>query len=129
MRRKYLLPFLSLIIILNLSFSQVFVPKVDADSDDASFQLQFFSVLASVDYENKTIHEGDIIVEGNETFEIRNCEYVLTGAIRVEDNAALIMENVTLILSTTGLDWPFLIEILENAKLNLIRVKIISIEP
>jgi len=98
LKRKCLLPFLSLIIILNLSFSQVFVPKVDANSDDASFQLQFFPVLDPVDYENKTIHEGDIIVEGNGTFTVEDYEFNQAGNFIVKDNATLIIRNTTLII-------------------------------
>lgn len=70
-------------------------------------QPQASSVSASNEYENKTSHEGDIIVEGNETFVIKNCEYTQIGnregdpasLIMVKDNATFIISNATLILT------------------------------
>lgn len=45
-------------------------------------------------------HEGDLIVDGNETRIIEDCEYNLIGNITVKDNATLIIRNA--IFNQTG---------------------------
>jgi hypothetical protein len=54
-----------------------------------------------VDYQSFT-YEGDLIIGGNETRTIENCEYGLIGNIIVKDDATLIVRNA--IFNQTGKD-------------------------
>lgn len=58
----------------------------------------FSSYESYVGYSSKVDHEGDLIIEGNNVFEIRDCEYNQTGNIIVKDSATLTIENAKLIL-------------------------------
>lgn len=46
-----------------------------------------------------TIHAGDLIIEGNQTFTIENCTYYLAGNITVKNNATLVIRNAELIIN------------------------------
>lgn len=97
-------------------------------------------------------HEGDIIVDGNKTLTIENCEYHFTGNITIEDNATLIIRNAifnqtglgdpvgivvknranliitntTLIISQAQLQFPSKILVQDEAKLNIVNSNITS---
>lgn len=58
----------------------------------------FSSYESHVGYGNEVDHEGDLVIDGNNTFEIRDCEYDQTGNIIVKDSATLIAENAKIIL-------------------------------
>jgi len=58
----------------------------------------FSSYESYVGYSSKVDHEGDLVIEGNNVFEIRDSEYNQTGNIIVKDSATLIVENAKLIL-------------------------------
>ena len=59
---------------------------------------------------------GDIIIGGDEIFEIKNGEYVIKGNVIVKDNGVLIIENSTLILGESY----FNITIKDNGNLTVI---------
>ena len=69
---------------------------------------------ASVTYTTKISHEGNLIIQGNEVFEIKDCEYVQTGNITVRDSASLIIQNALLNMSQEW-DRQFWIRIENNA--------------
>jgi hypothetical protein len=48
-------------------------------------------------FQNMTIHEGDIIVGNNDTFLIENCQFNLTGKLIIKDMAEVIIRNATFI--------------------------------
>jgi hypothetical protein len=50
-------------------------------------------------YENVTTHQGDLIIDGTQTFVIENCTYIETGNIYVRDWAKLIVRNAELQVS------------------------------
>jgi hypothetical protein len=47
----------------------------------------------------KTLHEGDLTIDGTKTFVVENCTYVQTGNIIVEDYGKLVFRNAELILN------------------------------
>jgi parallel beta-helix repeat protein len=61
--------------------------------------------LATSAMRPRIIHEGDILLKGNETLAIENCEFVQTGNIIVKDEAKIIIQNATLLLNTTYGIW------------------------
>lgn len=63
---------------------------------------------------------GDIVVGGNETFEIIDCEYTQTGNIIVKDNGALIIRNATLIFSEHNMLEGFNITVKNQGNLTVI---------
>lgn len=66
------------------------------------FVTSFSVHLISVDGKEVFL-SSDIVIGGNETFEIKHCEYTQTGNIIVKDNGTLIILNATLILAEY--DW------------------------
>jgi len=46
-------------------------------------------------------HNGDLIIDGAQTFVIENCSFIQTGNIYVEDYAKLVVQNATLWLNQT----------------------------
>ncbi len=50
-------------------------------------------------YENVTMHEGDLTINGTETYLIENCTYVQTGNIMAQDWTTLILKNSRLIIN------------------------------
>jgi len=78
-------------------------------------------------YENRTIHYGDIIVEGDETFLIKDCEFIQTGNIIVKDNATFIIQNATLIMNQTWQN-EYEIRIQNDAKFRANRATLTSFE-
>ena len=48
-------------------------------------------------FQNVTIHEGDITVRNNATFLIENCQFNLTGKLIIRDRAEVIIRNATFI--------------------------------
>lgn len=50
------------------------------------------------EYWVEIIHEGDLIIDGTQTYVIENCAYIQTGDIYVKDKARLLVENATLVL-------------------------------
>jgi len=83
---------------INFLSSHVSILRVNTDRDNALLQLQFSTVSFSINHENKTINEGDIIIESNETLIIENCFFNQTGNIIVKDNATLVIRNATLLI-------------------------------
>lgn len=51
------------------------------------------SIVSSL-YENVTIHNGNLIIDGIQTFIIENCTYIQTGNIEVKDYGKLVARNV-----------------------------------
>jgi hypothetical protein len=47
-------------------------------------------------FENQTVHEGDLLLEGVEVLVIENCTYMLKGQLLARDNARLILRNAEL---------------------------------
>lgn len=48
-------------------------------------------------FQNVTIHEGDITIGNNATFLIENCQFNLTGKLIIRDRAEVIIRNATFI--------------------------------
>jgi len=69
-------------------------------------------------YDNVTTHEGDLIIDGTQTFVIENCTYNQTGNIYVKDSGNLSLQNAALILSMQYND-QYNIYIEENATLTI----------
>ena len=49
-------------------------------------------------FKNQTVHEGDLLLEGDEVLVIENCTYILKGQLLARDNARLILRNAELFL-------------------------------
>jgi len=47
-------------------------------------------------YERQIVHEGDLVLEGDETLVIENATYILNGALLARDRAKLIVRNAEL---------------------------------
>jgi len=62
----------------------------------------------------------DIIIENDETFEIRDCEFAMTGSIIARDNGTLIIRNATLIMTEYDLFRSYNITIKNQANLTVI---------
>ena len=54
-------------------------------------------------YENVTTHEGDLIIDGTQTYAIENCMYIQTGSIQVRDWGRLIVRDSELRVNQTYL--------------------------
>ena len=54
-------------------------------------------------YENVTTHEGDLIIDGTQTYVIENCLYIQTGSIQVRDWGRLIVRDSELRVNQTYL--------------------------
>jgi hypothetical protein len=50
-------------------------------------------------YENVTTHEGDLVINGTQTFLIENCVYVQTGNTYVSDYGKLVIDNSLFIVN------------------------------
>jgi hypothetical protein len=72
-------------------------------------------------------HEGDLILEKDELFEIRNCEYTQIGNIIVRDRATLIVENATLIIIKPSYYYDYGITIKDSAHLIIDRSNLTSV--
>lgn len=68
-------------------------------------------------------HEGDLVIDGNETFIIENCTYIQTGNVYVRDNARLIIKNAELQLNQTS-HWQYSLEVSDNGILETRNVTI-----
>jgi hypothetical protein len=67
------------------------------------------SIVSS--YDNVTTHEGDLVIDGTQTFVIENCTYIQTGSIQVRDWGRLIVRNSELRINQTYLQqYDFVIE-------------------
>lgn len=55
----------------------------------------------STGYWIEIFHNGDLIIDGAQTFVIENCSFIQTGNIYVEDYAKLVVQNATLWLNQT----------------------------
>lgn len=57
-------------------------------------------------FETQIVHDGDLILEGDDILVIENCIYVLNGELLVKDNARLILRNAELSVKLkTGWHW------------------------
>lgn len=56
-----------------------------------------FSVEIISQFQNVTVHEGDITVQGNATLVIEDCEFNLTGKLTIKDTAEVIIRNAKFI--------------------------------
>jgi rhodanese-related sulfurtransferase len=62
----------------------------------------------SAGYWIEIVHNGDLIIDGAQTFVIENCTYIQTGNIYVRDYAKLTIRNVALTLNQTyGFQYRF----------------------
>jgi hypothetical protein len=59
------------------------------------------SAQCTTSYENVTTHEGELIINGTQTYDIENCTYIQTGDISVQDQGSLIVRNAKLTLNQT----------------------------
>ncbi|MCJ7770287.1 hypothetical protein MUP37_01785, partial [Candidatus Bathyarchaeota archaeon] len=57
--------------------------------------------LSAVSYENVTTHEGDLVINGTQTYALENCTCIQTGDITVRDQGRLIVRNTELTLNQT----------------------------
>jgi len=56
-----------------------------------------FSVEMISQFQNVTVYEGDITVQGNATLVIEDCEFNLTGKLTIKDTAEVIIRNAKFI--------------------------------
>ena len=49
-------------------------------------------------YKNQTVHEGDLLLDGEDVFLLENCTYVLHGIIKVTGNARIVLRNSELFI-------------------------------
>ncbi len=56
----------------------------------------------SAGYWIEITHEGDLVVDGTQTFVIENCKYIQTGAIILTDYAKLVVRDSELIMNISG---------------------------
>lgn len=70
-------------------------------------QPLFFSYTQPLDgrslrlVESTIIHEGDLVIEGTQTFVIENCTYYQTGNIYAQDHGRLVIRNSVLVFKQT----------------------------
>jgi hypothetical protein len=83
MGAKFLLKFISVVLVLFLLMS---ILSLGVPSKTSASSL-FLS--------SKTVHDGDLVVSGNDILVIENSEYDLIGNLTVKDNATLIIRNST----------------------------------
>jgi len=75
-------------------------------------------------YENVTIHEGDLIIDGTQTFLIENCTYIQVGNVFIKDSATLILRKTELFLNLS-FGYQYRIWVLNNANITIIDATII----
>ena len=92
-KKIVVLAFVSICLLLAMSWIQF------SGSIAAGSTIRRDLEIYSSQYGNQTTHVGDLIIDGNETFIIKNCTYTQTGNIYVRDNATLILENAELFLN------------------------------
>jgi hypothetical protein len=74
-------------------------------------------------YENVTTHEGDLIINGTQTFVIENCTYIQTGNIYVTDSGKLIARHSELRMNQTGYQqYNFIVKDYANLELEDTRI-------
>lgn len=82
------------------------ISNVPTDSNDRPLQdvtiLEAYRVYA----QNTVVSNGDIVVNGSETYVIKDCRLIQNGDIYVMDNATLILRNADLQLNQTT-DWEY----------------------
>jgi hypothetical protein len=67
-------------------------------------------------YENLITHEGDLIINGTQTFVVENCTFVQTGNVYVRDNGTLVIKNCEFVLNQSD-DYQFAIWVQDNGRL------------
>jgi hypothetical protein len=60
----------------------------------------------STTYENVTTHEGDLIIDGTQTYVIENCTYLQTGSIYLRNYGKLIARNAEFKINQTSF-WQY----------------------
>lgn len=83
-----LIGILSLSMVVFNATEGVGIVRVETSSDGA-FALY---------YDNVTVHDGDIVINGTQTVVIENCNFTQNGAISITDMGKLIITNSTLVL-------------------------------
>jgi hypothetical protein len=74
---------------------------------NANLSIQNSSLTSS--YNNITTHEGDLVIDGTQTFVIENCTYIQTGNIYVTNSGTLVLRNVELRINGTYF-WQYAVE-------------------
>jgi len=76
-------------------------------------------------YENITTHEGDLIIDGTQTYVIENCTYIQTGNIYVRDWAKLLVKNAEIEINQTT-PWQYELSVEDYGTLELKDVILMS---
>jgi hypothetical protein len=84
---------LSLIVLASSALSSCYCISILNMNDLRLKQVVAHAKSVSVQYQS-LLHEGDLIVSGDEKLTIENCEYQLIGNIIVKDDAILTIRNV-----------------------------------
>jgi len=70
-------------------------------------------------FENQVVHEGDLILKGDEVLEIEDCSYFLDGVMLVKDNARLILRNAELSVELKR-SWYWLTDLLPSLSYHML---------
>ena len=84
--------------------------------DEDTFAYGEFGVTEIKVSLQKTTHEGDLLIDGNQTFLIENCTYIQTGNIYVKENASFVIEKAELVMNMSE-SWQYNIYIYDTGKL------------
>jgi hypothetical protein len=71
------------------------------------------------------VHEGDLVVAGNETLTFENCTLIQNGNIFVRENGTLILKNCELVLNQSGL-YQYRLEVRDGGRLLAVGVNLSS---
>jgi len=89
---KTIVAVLSIIIFATLALSSCYGTSISNMNDLRFKQAVIPAKSVNVLYQS-LMHEGDLIVSGNEKLTIENCEYQLIGNIIVKDDATLTIKT------------------------------------
>lgn len=99
MDRKRFVGTLLLMLLIAIFETSLSTSKFSAISNSHPDNSQ--SVECTNSYDNVTTHEGDLIIDGTQTYVIENCTYVQTGNIYIRDWAKLVIRDSELYFNQT----------------------------
>ena len=100
---------------LVFAYSLLFVPPPQApsvsvpDSWGRSFPTYEYAFEVGFvwvpQYENQTVQQGDLVLEGDDVLLIESCTYILDGLLLAKDNAKLVLRNAELYIKERRGGW------------------------
>lgn len=63
---------------------------------EPTYYIWFIEAVWEPKFENQIVHDGDLILEGDDVLIVENSTYILNGELLVRDNARLVLRNAEL---------------------------------